>query len=177
MNQQILTYNISAPFDIFTDSTNYLPNFKEIGNNEIFPIGAQSGTGYDIVSVSISLDVLERINTASDTAKEINKPIPNNTSKSTSWLTSRLLAKYKRKPTFVNATYEGGIMLEYHLKNDLYIMLEFFNDGDIVCLIKMNGVRKTYSFVNGQELQLLLQTILNGGSLQQSKNTKKTTQK
>jgi len=178
MNNQMIQYPhpFNSSLDICTDSANYLPNISSIGNNEFFSVNNQSGTtSYDNEIISISLDVYERINQAAHAAPNIDKPKPRQLSKCTSWLASKILAQYKKRPTFINATFDGGIMLEYYLENKLYVMLEFFDDGDIVVLTKEHGIRNTYSFTNIGEIQSLLQSILNGGSLRKSKNSGKTT--
>ena len=180
MNQQlILNLNLTeVSGEILTDTKNYLRNSnKLVDSNQNFPISIQSGTIYNIIDISNSLEVYKRIQTAADMAIKFDKPTPKQLSRSSSWLISKLLTKFNKIPTFVNAIFEGGIMLEYYLENDLYLMLEFFDDGEIVCLIKKDGIRKTYQKHYTEEFKSFLLNIIDAGSLQQSHNTNKASQK
>jgi hypothetical protein len=153
------TYNTQVDTDI------YFQNDYKVVNNNYF-LGEQTGTaGSDIDAISISLDVYQRISDAANTASLVDKPTPNTLSKSSAWLVGRFFASNKKSPKFINAIHDGGIMLEYYIEPHLYIMLELFDDGDIVCLVKKEGVRKTYSLSTGNEVYTLIQPILDGGSL------------
>ncbi len=151
------------------DTKLYLEHTKPyvVIENELsfFNNSSSGGLACSTNAIDISLHSFQRINEARISAKRLEYSLPTTATVCISWLVAKFIGTFNLSPTFVNPTFDGAIMLEYYLPNDLYIMMEFFNDGEIVYLVKKNGFRRTISVKDQNELSKLLEPLLNAGNL------------
>lgn len=129
------------------------------GDNVEFHILTHSSSS-DNLNSDISIECYKRINSAAASANSLSFVEPEELSKRNSWVTTRFFSQKQISPKFVNPIQDGGIMIEYYPNPDLYLMFEFFDDGEIVFMHKTGRDRATQIFKDIRELTPKLQSIV-----------------